>query len=151
MLSQLILCGIKRIGLHVGNQEPVELLGTIGICSNQFWQIMIKKATYKPRCKPIPCNEYRVPVMRTGVPCNESRFFPVRIYYTGKTLFWPCTGPVWDCSVVQFFPGPKNSTKRGPPVAYTAIPHRVSTGPEKGFPCVVNSHREKPAIITKNP
>ena len=22
-----------------------------------------------------------------------------RIYYTGKTLFWPCTGPVRDCSV----------------------------------------------------
>ena len=32
--------------------------------------------------------------MRTGVPCNENMFFPVRIYYTGKTLFWPCTGPV---------------------------------------------------------
>ena len=23
-----------------------------------------------------------------------------RIYYTGKTLFWPCTGPVRDCSDV---------------------------------------------------
>ena len=45
------------------------------------------------------CNENRDPVMRTGVPCNENRFFPVRIYYTGKTLFWPCTGPVRDCSV----------------------------------------------------
>jgi hypothetical protein len=22
----------------------------------------------------------------------------VRIYYTGKTLFWPCTGPLRDCS-----------------------------------------------------
>ena len=30
--------------------------------------------------------------MRTGVPCNENRFFPVRIYYTGKTMFWPCSG-----------------------------------------------------------
>ena len=38
--------------------------------------------------------------MRTGVPCNENRFFPVRICYTGKTLLWPCTGPVRDCSVV---------------------------------------------------
>ena len=37
--------------------------------------------------------------MRTGVPCNENRFFPVRIYYTGKTQFWPCSGPVRDCSV----------------------------------------------------
>ena len=39
--------------------------------------------------------------MRTGVPCNENRFFPVRIYYTGKTLFWPCTGPVRNYSVYQ--------------------------------------------------
>ena len=37
-----------------------------------------------------PCNENRDPVMSTGVPCNENRFFPVRIYYTGK----PCSGPV---------------------------------------------------------
>ena len=41
--------------------------------------------------------------MRTGVPCNENRFFPVRIYYTGKTLFWPCTGPVRDCSACILF------------------------------------------------
>ena len=33
----------------------------------------------------------------------------------------------------------------------TAIPYRVSTGPEQGFPCVVNSHREKPVFITGNP
>ena len=38
--------------------------------------------------------------MKTG-------FFPVRIYYTGKTLFWPCTGPVRDCSV-YFKPSRKN-------------------------------------------
>ena len=37
--------------------------------------------------------------MRTGVPCDKNRFFLVRIYYTGKTLFWPCTGPLRDCSV----------------------------------------------------
>ena len=35
--------------------------------------------------------------MRTGVPCNENRFFPVRISTQRKenpvlTLFWPCTG-----------------------------------------------------------
>ena len=28
--------------------------------------------------------------MRTGVPCNENRFFPVRISTQGK----PCSGPV---------------------------------------------------------
>ena len=36
--------------------------------------------------------------MRTGVPCNENRVFPVRIYFAVKTLFWPCTDPVLDCS-----------------------------------------------------
>ena len=39
--------------------------------------------------------------MRTGVPCNENRFFPVIIYYTVKTLFWPCTDPVRDCSAIR--------------------------------------------------
>ena len=32
--------------------------------------------------------------MRTGVPCNENRFFPVRISTQGK----PCSGPARDCS-----------------------------------------------------
>ena len=35
-------------------------------------------------------------------PCNENRFFPVWKYYSGKTLFWPCTGHVRDCSVYYF-------------------------------------------------
>ena len=38
------------------------------------------------------------PVFINWEPCNEKRFLPVRKYYTGKTLFWPCTGPVMDCS-----------------------------------------------------
>ena len=46
-------------------------------------------------------NEYRIPAMRTAVPCNENWFFPVRINYTGKTLFWPCTDPVRDFSVYK--------------------------------------------------
>ena len=41
------------------------------------------------------------PVFITGFPANENRFFPVWKYYTGKTLFWPCTGPVRDCSEVR--------------------------------------------------
>ena len=32
----------------------------------------------------------RIPAMRTGVPCNENRFFPVRISTQGKA----CSGPV---------------------------------------------------------
>ena len=30
----------------------------------------------------------------------------------------------------------------------TAIPYRVSTGPEQGFPCVLFPNREKPVFIT---
>ena len=34
---------------------------------------------------------------------------------------------------------------------YTAIPYRVSTGPEQGFPCVLFPNREKPVFITGIP
>ena len=37
-----------------------------------------------------PCNENRVPAMRTGFPCNKNRFFPVWKNSQGK----PCSGPV---------------------------------------------------------
>jgi hypothetical protein len=43
------------------------------------------------------------PVFITGIPANENRFFPVWKYYTRKTLFWPCAGPVRDCSVYKYF------------------------------------------------
>ena len=33
----------------------------------------------------------------------------------------------------------------------TAIPYRVCTGSEQGFPCEVFPHREKPVFITWNP
>ena len=33
-----------------------------------------------------PCNENRDPAMRTGFPCNESRFFPVGIDLQGKAV-----------------------------------------------------------------
>ena len=59
-------------------------------------------------CKPIPvmkigfslCNISirEKPVFITGIPATENRFFPVWKYYTGKSLFWPCTDPVRDCS-----------------------------------------------------
>ena len=64
-------------------------------------------------CKPIPVKKTwfsllctfshrETPVFINSVPCNENRFFPVWEKYTGKTLFWPCTGPVQDCSVSNF-------------------------------------------------
>jgi hypothetical protein len=34
---------------------------------------------------------------------------------------------------------------------YTAIPYKVSTGPEQGFPCVVFPHREKPVFSSWDP
>ena len=36
-------------------------------------------------------------------------------------------------------------------ITYTAIPYRVSTGPEQGFPCVLFPNREKPVFITGIP
>ena len=64
-----------------------------------------------PHCKPIPVmktgfslcsiSNREKPVFITWEPCNENRIFPVWKYYTGKTLFWPCTGPVRDCSVFK--------------------------------------------------
>jgi hypothetical protein len=37
-----------------------------------------------------PCNENRDPAMKTGFPCNESRFFPVGIDLQGFPV--SCTG-----------------------------------------------------------
>ena len=37
-----------------------------------------------------PCNENREPAMRTGLPCNESRYFPVGIDLQGFPV--SCTG-----------------------------------------------------------
>ena len=44
--------------------------------------------------------------MRRRLPSNKNRFFAVRITTQGKpcsgpvlALFWPCSGPVRDCSV----------------------------------------------------
>ena len=61
-----------------------------------------------PHCKPIPVmktgfslcsiSNREKPVFITGIPANKNRIFPVWKYYTGKTLFWPCTGPVRECS-----------------------------------------------------
>jgi hypothetical protein len=62
-------------------------------------------------CKPIPVmktgfslcsiSNREKPVFIKWEPCNENRFFLVGKYYRGKTLFWPCTGPVRDCSVFK--------------------------------------------------
>ena len=43
------------------------------------------------------------PLFITGIAANVNRFFPVWEKYTGKTLFWPCTGPVRDCSVPNHY------------------------------------------------
>ena len=78
---------------------------------------------YKPRLKiNLHCNpvqgQYRArtgfslctfshrekPVFITWEPCNETRVFPAWEKYTGKTLFWPCTGPVRDCSGIKTRP-----------------------------------------------
>ena len=62
-------------------------------------------------CKPIPVmktgfslctfSHREKPVSISWDPCNNYRFFPVGKKYTGKSLFWPCTDPVRDCSVIN--------------------------------------------------
>ena len=47
-----------------------------------------------------PCNENRDPKMRTGFPCNESRFFPVGIDLQGFPV--SCTGFGFTVWVVKF-------------------------------------------------
>ena len=42
-----------------------------------------------------PCNENREPAMRTGFPCNESRYFPVGIDLQAFAV--SCTG--FGCAV----------------------------------------------------
>ena len=55
----------------------------------------------------IPVIKTGVPAMRTGVPCNENRGFPLWKTSQGK----PCSGPVQDCSVVILFsPSPTVSS-----------------------------------------
>ena len=76
--------GKKTVKTHRCALQTQSITG-ISLCSNSHREFPVS-------------NEYMVPAMRTGVPCNENRLFPVRIYYTGKTLFWPCTGPVLDYS-----------------------------------------------------
>ena len=61
---------------------------------------------FEQHCKPIPVmktgfslcsiSNSEKPVFITKEPCNENRFYAV-----WKTLFWPCTGLVRDCSEVK--------------------------------------------------
>ena len=62
----------------------------------------LDKIPSRPHCKPIPVMKTRFsmwsfshrekPVFIAGVPCIENRFFPVWKNFTGKYLYWPCTG-----------------------------------------------------------
>ena len=64
----------------------------------------MSKSNFYVHCKPIPVmktgfslcsiSNREKPVFITGIPANENRFFPVWKYHAGKTLLWPCTGPV---------------------------------------------------------
>ena len=50
-----------------------------------------------------PCNENRGPAMRTGVPCNEDRFFPVGIDLQGFPV--SCTGFGFAVQLFSIFSG----------------------------------------------
>ena len=47
-----------------------------------------------------PCNENRDPAMRTGVPCNESRVFPVGIDLQGNPVSYTGSGFTVQCNAL---------------------------------------------------
>ena len=60
-------------------------------CKKKFPICTLQSLTGKYReIQGKPCNQNREPAMRTGFPCNESRFFPVGIDLQGKAV--SCTG-----------------------------------------------------------
>jgi hypothetical protein len=74
----------------------------------RFSKVTFTHSRIEQHCKPIPVmktgfslctfSHREKPVSISWDPCNENRFFPVGKKYTGKSLFWPCTDPVRDCS-----------------------------------------------------
>ena len=66
------------------------------------------------------------------------RIFVDKSYYLVKYLL---DLPLWAYRIASFLKLD----------CYTAIPYRVSTGPEQGFPCVLFPNREKPVFITGIP
>ena len=96
---------LQRDNLWHAYNEPINFYSAQKFCHPYFhWYI---------HCKPIPVmktgfslctfSHREKPVSISWDPCNENRFFPVGKKYTGKSLFWPCTDPVRDCSVVIGF------------------------------------------------
>ena len=96
----------KTKPLYTSNPFPVIIKG-ISLCANSHREFPVTNTGS----------------LRTRVPCNENRFFPLRISTQGKpcsgpalALFWPCSGPVlalfcpcsvpvlalfWPCTEVQ--------------------------------------------------
>ena len=79
------------------------------LCKPRFCPLWSMGVSLWLHCKPIPVMKTgfslctfpnrEKPVFITGIPANVNRIFPVWEKYTGKTLFWSCTGPVRDCNV----------------------------------------------------
>ena len=74
----------KTKPLYTSNPFPVIIKG-ISLCANSHREFPVTNTGS----------------LRTRVPCNENRFFPLRISTQGKpcsgpalALFWPCSGPV---------------------------------------------------------
>ena len=74
------------------------------------------------------CNEVILSLFLLQVDQNHGHLF-----ISNSILKLTFSATLCDCQRVQNF---------------TAIPYRVSTGPEQGFPCVLFPNREKPVFIT---
>ena len=97
--------GLALIDLHL-IFEKSSLKNQVGLFKDPFfynapeinlWKATLQSLTGRYRgLQGNPCNENRDPAMRTGVSCNENRFFPVRIDLQGV----PCKPyRVWVCGV----------------------------------------------------
>ena len=77
------------------------------------------------------CNEVILSLFLLQVDQNHGHLF-----ISNSILKLTFSATLCDCQRVQNF---------------TAIPYRVSTGPEQGFPCVLFPNREKPVFISWDP
>ena len=72
---------------YTGTRKRVEQGRAGKSCNYYFFFPSLQSLTGKYReIQGKPCNENREPAMRTGFPCNESRFFPVGIDLQGNPV-----------------------------------------------------------------
>ena len=110
---------------------------------------------YTALVHPVQCT----PLLRCSVQCKTSDAWKAsqyHLYYTQLLLYTPLINVysiniTWSSVNLDLTLCWQILTTLDPRYECTAIPYRVSTGPEQGFPCVVFPHREKPVFSSWDP